>query len=97
MTKEQFEKIYKALTGYALLQAKEVLNLEDCQLLTGLSRSHLYKLIWGNKIPYYKDPCGRKVHFKKSEIEGWLLSHRVPTSTEMAEAAEKYCATHKRQ
>ena len=85
MTEEQFDKLYSALTGYAILQAKEALNMEEVVLLTGLSKRTIYKLVWAQKIPYYKDPIGKMLHFKKSEIEGWLLHHRTPTAAELAE------------
>lgn len=90
MTDEQFGTLYNALTGYAILQTKEALNVEDVVLLTGLSKSHIYKLCWAQKIPYYKDPMGKMLHFKKSEIEGWMLHHRVPTAAELAEMARTY-------
>ena len=90
MTDEQFQKLYNALTGYAILQAKEALNMEEVVLLTGLSKRTIYHLVWANKIPYYKDPMGKMLHFKKSEIEGWLLHHRTPTAAELAEMARTY-------
>ena len=87
MTEEQFGTLYNALTGYAILQAKEALNMEEVALLTGLSKRTIYKLVWAQKIPYDKDPIGKMLHFKKSEIEGWLLYHRTPTAAELAEMA----------
>ena len=98
MTEEQFDKLYSALTeqvnitrGLVTLQAKEALNMEDVVLLTGLSKSTIYKLCWAQKIPYYKDPQGHTLHFKKSEIEGWMLHHRTPTAAELAEQARAHC------
>lgn len=37
-----------------LLSAKNVLTLEDAALLTGLSKSYLYRLTCTHSIPYYK-------------------------------------------
>ena len=96
MEKEQFEKLYGALTGLATLQAKEVLNMDDVILLTALSKHTIYKLCWAQKIPYYKDPMGKNLHFKKSEIEGWLTAHRTPTAAELAEQARAHCARNPR-
>lgn len=95
MTEEQFSKIYGALVGCATLQAKEVLSVEDVKLLTGLSRCHIYKLVSMKKIPYYKDPSGRRVHFKKKEIEDWLCAYRVPTYEETAQIAAVYATNAK--
>ena len=96
MTNEQFDKLYSALTGLATMQVKEVLNMDDVILLTGLSKSTIYKLVWAQKIPYYKDPMGKNLHFKKSEIESWLLTHRTPTAAEIAEQARAYCVSNPR-
>lgn len=97
MTEEQFDKLYSALTGIATIQVKEVLNMGDVATLTGLSRSTIYKLVWAQKIPYYKDPAGKMLHFKKSEIEGWMLYHRTPTAAELAEQAKQYCLSNPRK
>lgn len=96
MSNEQFNKLYSALTGIASVQAKEALNIEDVVLYTGLAKSTIYKLCWAQKLPYYKDPQGRTLHFKKSEIEGWMLSHRTPTAAELAEQARAHCANNPR-
>jgi excisionase family DNA binding protein len=96
MSEEQFNKLYAALTGLASVQAKEVLNIEDVELLTGLAKSTIYRLCWAQKLPYYKDPQGRTLHFKKSEIEGWMLHHRTPTAAELAEQARAHCVSNPR-
>ena len=44
--KQQLDRIER----YSLLAAKNVLCFEDVVLLTGLSRSHLYKLTWAHPI-----------------------------------------------
>lgn len=79
----------------ALIGAKEALNVEDLALLSGLSKSHIYKLIWAKKIPYYKSEGGKLVFFKKSEVENWLCFHRVATQTETEQQAINYCVTNK--
>lgn len=93
MNEEQFKMLYDALTGIATLRAKEVLNMGDVCTLTGLSKSHIYKLVYAKRIPYYKGEGGRLTYFKKSEIEDWLLAHRVPTNAELQQQAIKYCNT----
>lgn len=80
----------------ALMGAKNVLNVEDLALLTGLSKSHIYKLVWAKKIPYYKNEGGKLTFFKKSEIEEWLCANRVPTMAEVEQQAIAYCVTNKK-
>lgn len=82
------------LKQLAVLGAKTALTMNDVCLLTGLSKSHLYKLVWAKKIPYYKAAEGGKMtYFKKQEIENWLLAYRVPTEAEQEQKAIAYCVT----
>jgi excisionase family DNA binding protein len=78
-----------------LLGAKNVLTMSDCALLTGLSKSHLYKLVCRKAIPYYKSAGGKLTYFDKSEVEAWQLQHRVKTVEEIEQAAANYTVTGK--
>ena len=79
------EKINQILV-YSLLAAKNVLTLEDVALLTGLSKSHLYRLTCTHQVPYYK-PNGKQIYFDRAEIESWMKQNRVATQQE----AEQVC------
>ena len=71
------------------IYTKEVLNFnEACQYLE-LSQSHLYKLTSAGSIPHYK-PNGKKLYFKRSELEGWLLRNRNDTQDEIDQRAADY-------
>ena len=79
-----------------VLGAKKALTMSDCALLTGLSKSHLYKLVCGKQIPYYKSSGGKLTYFDKSEVESWQLQHRVKTSSELETEAAMYVVTGKK-
>ena len=71
------------------IHTKAVLNLnEACQYLE-LSQSHLYKLTSAGNIPHYK-PNGKKLYFKRSELESWLLRNRSSTQKEIDQRAADY-------
>lgn len=72
-----------------LLAAKNVLTFEDTALLTGLSKSHLYKLTCTRQIPYYK-PNGKNIYFDRREVEDWLRQNRANTNVEAQGAAAAY-------
>lgn len=72
---------FDRLEQLTLIGAKPVLDLEEAVMFTGLSRGHLYRLTSEKQIPYYKK-C-RKLYFKKSELEDWMLERRVPTQAEI--------------
>jgi len=83
------------LKQLAVLGAKTALTMNDVCLLSGLSKSHLYKLVWSKKIPYYKSEGGKMTYFNKQEIENWLLAYRVPTTEELEQKAIAHCVTSK--
>jgi len=83
-----FDKL-DAIERYSLLAAKNVLNLQDVELLTGLKRSHLYKLTYSRQIPHYK-PNGKQVYFDRAEVEAWMKRNRVNTKNEAEQKAIAY-------
>lgn len=79
-----------------LLSAKNVLCLNDVVLLTGLSKSHIYKMTHSRKITFYK-PNGKQIYFDRSEIENWMKQNRVATTDEIETEAVNYIVTGKIQ
>lgn len=87
----------KELKQLATLQAKTALNMNDVSFLTGLSKSHIYKLVCNKQIPYYKSEGGKMTYFHRQEVSDWLLAHRVSTNAELESQAVNYCVTSKRK
>ena len=85
------------LKKLTLIGIKKALTMSDCALLTGLSKSHLYKLVMNKKIPYWKSDGGKLTYFDKQEIEAWLLQHRVKTTDEIETEAANYVVTGRRR
>ena len=82
---KQLERIEKAV----LLRSKDVLTIEECSMLTGMTVGSLYRRTSSGEIPYYK-PMGGKIFFKKEEIERWMLRNRQATKEELeSEAATR--------
>jgi excisionase family DNA binding protein len=68
---------------------KEALSFnEACEYLE-ISSSHLYKLTSSDTIPHYK-PNGKKIYFKRSDIDNWLLSNRSASTSEIEQQAADY-------
>lgn len=80
------------IKAYSLLSAKNVLNLDDVALLTGLSKSHLYKLTCQKMIPHYKQN-GKQMWFDRAEIGAWQKQNRVTTQAEAEQKAIAYTVT----
>ena len=63
------------------ISAKNVLDIDEAVLLTGYSRSYLYRLTSLRLIPHYKRD--RKLFFKKAELEKWLTGSPITTTQEL--------------
>lgn len=81
----------EAIEQYSLLAAKTVLTLNDVALLTGLSKSHLYKMTCKKQLPYYR-PNGKQIYFDRAEVEAWMKQNRVSSANEADAQAAKYVA-----
>lgn len=77
-----------------LLQ-KPVLNFsETCRYLQ-ISPSHLYKLTSQKDIPHFC-PQGKKLYFRREEIDQWLLRNRQSSADEIDHVASDYIIRNKR-
>lgn len=65
---------------YSLLSAKTMLDIEDVQLLTGMSKGHIYRLTCTRAIPYYK-PNGKLIYFKREDVDAWMQQNRVESES----------------
>jgi excisionase family DNA binding protein len=86
---DQITAKLNAIERYSLLGAKNVLNIDDVAMLTGLSKSHLYKLTCNKQIPHYK-PNTKAVYFDRVELENWMKQNRVTTQAEAEQQALAY-------
>ena len=77
-----------------LLQ-KEVLNLNEAGTYLNISASHMYKLTSQKQIPHFC-PQGKKLYFKRVELDHWLLRNRQDSSNEIETMAANYLLTNKR-
>ena len=89
-------KELRALKDLTLLGTKKVLTMNECALLTGLSKSHIYKLTMKKEIPYFKSQGAKFIYFDKSELEAWMLRNRVKTNDEMEQEAATYCTKNRK-
>lgn len=86
---EQLANIESLLT-----LTKSVLNLDEACTLTGLSKSHIYKLTCWQKIPFYKQ--AKHLYFDRLELESWLKTTRFKTSDELEKDASTFVTLNKK-
>lgn len=61
---------------------KEFLTTKEAAAYLGMALSYLYKMTAKKSIPFYT-PTGKKIYFKKSELDEWMNSSRVATNEEV--------------
>lgn len=90
MSKEiQLLEEIKSLLEQQGLYKKEVFNFNETCLYLGLSQSHLYKLTSSKSIPHFC-PQGKKLYFKRTELDSWLLRNRSAANAEIDQEAANY-------
>ena len=88
-------KELEEIKNLTLLGVKKALSMDDAALLTGLSKSYLYKMVCAKQVPYYKSQGGKLTFFDKDELQSWLLNNRIATNAEIEQAATSYVVTGK--
>jgi excisionase family DNA binding protein len=93
---ENLQQINERLTNIESLLSiqKNVLNLDEVCKLTGLSKSHIYKLTCYSKVPFYKQ--AKHLYFDRAEIENWLKTNRFKGSDELDNEAATYVTLKKK-
>ena len=81
------------IESLTLIGAKNILDLDEAVLFTGFSKGHLYRLTSEKRIPHFKK--SRKLYFKKTELENWMLEQKILTEDEIQSKASTYVETHK--
>lgn len=66
----------------------EVLNLNQAAEYVSLSKSAIYKKTSERNIPHFKQ--GKKLYFKRSELDEWLTEVRIFTHAEIEKQANDY-------
>ena len=90
MNKEEMQKVAEIVVDKTVFCTKEVLTSDEAAKYMGISRSYLYKLTMKQEIPHFK-PMGKMCYFNRVELEQWLQSNRVATSSEISQKANAYC------
>ena len=91
---DKLTEIANKLDEQNMLQ-KTVLNFNEACKFLDVSPSHLYKLTSARQVPHFC-PQGKKLYFKREELNHWLLRNRQSTKAETAELVDNELAGRKR-
>lgn len=101
LTVGQMKAIIESMLQEASLSKNvqtEILSVEEVSELTGYKRATIYKLTCERKIPFHKPAHGgRRIFFKRSEINEWLESNCMETYEESFKKREKQNASLKQR
>ena len=92
---DKLTEIANKLDEQNLLQ-KTVLNFNEVCTYLDVSPSHLYKLTSTKHIPHFC-PQGKKLYFRREELDAWLQRNRQPTAEEVEAAASDLLIRSKRK
>ena len=82
--------------SYLTSEKSETLTIEEVSVLTGYKKATLYKLPHERKIPFHKPAHGgRRIFFKRTEINQWLESNLFETYEDSLVEEGKICRTNK--
>lgn len=88
---EALHSIRQLLVDQVIVK-KEVLSLQEASQYLDLSTSQLYKLTSSKQLPH-SCPGGKKVYFKRSELDAWALSGKRASIAEIDSLATNYILT----
>ncbi len=91
---EKLTEIANKLDEQNLLQKTTLTFNEACKFLD-ISDSHLYKLTSTKQIPHFC-PQGKKLYFKRIELDDWLQRNPQATQHESEEQVTDYLVRSKR-
>lgn len=85
---KRLDNIERLLTEQSL-STKEILNFNEAALFLDISHSHLYKLTSQKQIPHFC-PQGKRLYFKREELQAWLLRNRQEEYDSIEERLNKF-------
>ena len=91
---DKLTQIAEKIDEQNMLQ-KAVLNFNEACKYLDVSPSHLYKLTSQKQIPHFC-PQGKKLYFRRDEIDAWLLRNRQSAADEIDKLATDYVIRNKR-
>lgn len=75
---------------------KTVLDFAETSTYLNISPSHLYKLTSQKLIPHFC-PQGKKLYFKRDELDTWLLRNKKYSKEEIENEAINYIIRNRRK
>lgn len=93
---DRIEKAFAALNTTNPIQINNApMDVKDLLAYLKLSVSAIYKQTSTIEIPHYKS--GKRLYFKKEDIDEWIFSHRIKTRDDIEKEAMEYIRKNQRR
>lgn len=79
IVKDQLDRIEVAVLG-----KKDVFTFTEFCAYVGIGESYGYRLTSAKIVPHY-NPRGKKLYFRRAEVDDWLLQNPVKTTAQIAQ------------
>ena len=89
------KEILEKVAELVLRGTKQILNLEEVSVLTGLSKSTLYKKTRKRFIKFHKAPGGKNLFFRREDVEQFMLEREFKTTEKLETEAISYMVAKK--
>jgi excisionase family DNA binding protein len=66
----------------------EVFDIKEATSYLKISKATIYKMTMKQEIPHYK--VGKRLYFRKEDLDSWINKGRVKTRQEIIDAADEY-------
>lgn len=68
---------------------EEIISLSEAAKFLNVSKSCIYKITSQKQIPHYV-PGGKKIYFRKEDLENWILKSKVDSVMETESITENF-------
>ena len=91
-TPEELERIItksvaEAMAGKVPQSEPDFISIDQAAELVNLSKHTIYSMVNKREIPYYKR--GKRLYFKKPELQNWIGSQKVRSREELQREIEE--------
>ena len=95
---ERLDRIEKAITVLNYISempdSNQIMNISEIAVYINVAKSTIYGMTHRNTIPHYKN--GKKLYFKKSDIDEWIFSKSIKTKDDIENEAMEHIRKNRR-
>lgn len=78
------------IRNLTIIQAKDVLTMDEAAMYMGLSKNYLYKLCQKLQIVHFHSKGGKNIYFRKDDLNEWMLHSKSITQKEIETEAKRF-------